>query len=340
MLRSDRTAAKKEIERCVRAANHVDAENPFLLNRMGGQEVHIRFELVLQSLLSSKGEAFLNRINPSLDRDVTILSAMSAMLHTSRVSQIKRCIAAALDLLRELEDDTKVEDAEEKQKSLMLKSTRLASSISSKRHFVSKSGVFDPRYLVFEFSYGILLRKSQVELVNEFVSRGTMCHQMIMGAGKTTVVAPLLSLMSANEKTLVVEVVPSSLLFFSRSVMRSKFNAIVRRSVYTLQFDRFTTVTNSLMTKLSRAREDRAVVVSTPSAVKSLYLKFVELLSDIDRGDRGEVVRERRGSFTISKITRMLGFKNKTVKETRKEERANQIQTLRSVLSMFRTYCC
>ena len=89
---------------------------------------------------------------------------------------------------------------------------RLASSISSKRHFVSKSGVFDPRYLVFEFSYGILLRKSQVELVNEFVSRGTMCHQMIMGAGKTTVVASCL-LMSANEKTLVVEVVPSSLLF-------------------------------------------------------------------------------------------------------------------------------
>ena len=79
-------------------------------------QVHIQFELVLQSLLSSKGEAFLNRINPSLDRDVTVLSAMSAMLHTSRVSQIKRCIAAALDLLRELEDDTKVEDAEEKQR--------------------------------------------------------------------------------------------------------------------------------------------------------------------------------------------------------------------------------
>ena len=42
MLRSDRTAARKEIERCVRAANHVDKENPFLLNRMGGQEVRGR----------------------------------------------------------------------------------------------------------------------------------------------------------------------------------------------------------------------------------------------------------------------------------------------------------
>ena len=68
--------------------------------------------------------------------------------------------------------------------------------------------------------------------------------------------------------------------------------------------------------------------MSTPSAVKSLYLKFVELLSDIDRGDRGEVVRERRGSFTLSKITRMLGFKNKTVKETRAEERAKSNSNL------------
>jgi len=185
--------------------------------------------------------------------------------------------------------------------------------------------------------YGILLRKSQVELVNEFVARGTMCHQMIMGAGKTTVVAPLLSLMSANKSTLVVEVVPSSLLFFSRSVMRSKFNAIVRRSVYTLQFDRFTTVSEGLRRKLTRAKSDRAVVVSTPSAVKSLYLKFVELLSDIDREDRGETVKERRGSFTLSKITRMLGFKNHNVKVTRAEERTNQIRILLDVLKMFRT---
>ena len=152
-LKQDRVSASKEIERCVRAANRVRNKDPFMLDRMGGQEIIVRFELVLQSLLSLNGETFLNHVNPSLDRDVTVLSAMSAMLHTSRVSQIKRCIAAALDLLRELEDTSKVEDTEAKQKSLMLKSSRLASSISSKRHFVSKAGVFDPRYLVFEFSY-------------------------------------------------------------------------------------------------------------------------------------------------------------------------------------------
>ena len=50
--------------------------------------------------------------------------------------------------------------------------------------------VFDPRFLVFEFTYNLLLRKSQVELVSGIVHSGTgsnrpsVCHQMIMGAGK------------------------------------------------------------------------------------------------------------------------------------------------------------
>lgn len=33
-----------------------------------------------------------------------------------------------------------------------------------------------------------------------------MCHQMIMGAGKTTVVAPTLSLLLADGRRLVMEV--------------------------------------------------------------------------------------------------------------------------------------
>lgn len=57
---------------------------------------------------------------------------------------------------------------------------------------------FDPRFLVFEFTYSLMLRKSQVTLVNKFLyalkNNKSMCHQMIMGAGKTTVVAPLLAM--------------------------------------------------------------------------------------------------------------------------------------------------
>ena len=53
------------------------------------------------------------------------------------------------------------------------------------------SVTFDPRLLVFEYIFDIILRKMQVELVSNFVdhanSAQSMIHQMIMGAGKTNV---------------------------------------------------------------------------------------------------------------------------------------------------------
>lgn len=71
---------------------------------------------------------------------------------------------------------------------------------------------FDPRFLVFEFVWNLLLRPKQVEIVNSFLAElkggGSRVRQMIMGAGKTTVVAPLLALMLADGDSLVVSVVP------------------------------------------------------------------------------------------------------------------------------------
>lgn len=50
----------------------------------------------------------------------------------------------------------------------------------------------------------------QVSLIGRFMSKATtgqsMCHQMIMGAGKTTVVAPTLGLLLADGQRLVMEV--------------------------------------------------------------------------------------------------------------------------------------
>ena len=60
--------------------------------------------------------------------------------------------------------------------------------------------------LQFSLIQGILFL-SQVELVDKFIqvlkNNGSVCHQMIMGAGKTTVVAPLLALILADGKSLV-----------------------------------------------------------------------------------------------------------------------------------------
>ena len=49
----------------------------------------------------------------------------------------------------------------------------------------------EPRLAIFEFCAGLMLREPQVTLLRTFASadaRGrSLCHQMLMGAGKTTV---------------------------------------------------------------------------------------------------------------------------------------------------------
>lgn len=86
----------------------------------------------------------------------------------------------------------------------------------------------------------------------------------------------------ADSKSLVIQVVPRALLEFSRGVMRSRFSAIVRRQIYTFSFDRFSEITPSIYRKLMKARENKAIIMTTPNALKSFALKFVEVLHNID----------------------------------------------------------
>ena len=109
--------------------------------------------------------------------------------------------------------------------------------------------LLEPRILLLEFCSELMLREEQVRLLRTFLgefpgastfSAGgpgssskhgsafvashihttprSLCHQLLMGAGKTTVIAPLLTLMLADGQRLVTLVVPASLLHFSRQV--------------------------------------------------------------------------------------------------------------------------
>lgn len=175
---------------------------------------------------------------------------------------------------------------------LRFTASNLAHELASQRHYAhvrqGGSGTqieLDPRFLVFEFVANIVLRDRQIQLVNDFVTSAkagqSSVHQMIMGAGKTSVVCPLLVLMLADGESLVTQVVLDSLLFQSRDVMRAVFSRVIKKKCYTLTFDRsyphnYDTLL-LLLQKLQRAKKDKAVVCTTPAAIKSLMLKYVLL---------------------------------------------------------------
>jgi hypothetical protein len=87
--------------------------------------------------------------------------------------------------------------------------------------------------------------------------------------------------MLADKKRLVLQVVPGKLLDMSRDVLRTLFSVAIPKRIYTLNFDRSSNdleAMERLHAKLVQARACASIVVSSPDAVKSLELKYVELL--------------------------------------------------------------
>ena len=161
---------------------------------------------------------------------------------------------------------------------------------------------YDPRFVVFEFASNLILRKEQVEIIRkrrleDESDSPAHVQQLIMGAGKTTTISPLLALLLADGQTLVLQVVPPALLTFSRAVMREKFSSVIAKPVNTFRFDRASEVNDLLLKKLQTARDRRAVVCATPTALKSFALKFIELANDIDELQGSAPSRTRAASW-------------------------------------------
>ena len=305
------------------AANHVDAPAPeegatrslnydakarFLLRRGAGQEPVIWHEFLFGALLSSTAAEDLMRLNPYLDRGIAeaLLDAVAVVvLRANRIGHVNRCIAGCVTLAKKLDKALQLPSHKRAEgiavllPNLAQASEGLAGNLSAQRHYVGEKGngqwQMDPRFAIFEFTWNIVLRKKQVQIVNNFL--GTLgqtpakskVKQMIMGAGKTTVVAPLLALMLADGKSLVLSVVPKALLEMSRKLMRETFATIMAKRIYTLKFERSTTVTKTLASRLANAAVNRGIVVATPTSVKSVALVYVETL--------GQIAESRAGTF-------------------------------------------
>ena len=289
------------------------AKYAFSLARYAGQETTIWFEFLVGILASDCAERQIRELSPLLS-PVTIRRAMDlivdVLFHANRIGQTRRCIVMCREFVTmltrfqaiaartpnlDLSDDTSLE------RTILIKAEKLAQQLVMKRYYVKPDDaatkiVFDPRFLVFEFTYNLMLRQSQIELIETIMrehhasdtdlsaaSSSGSAYQMIMGAGKTTVVGPLLALLLADGKRLVTQVVPLSLLEFSRSITRERFSAVIRKPVYTFTFDRFMTVTGALYRKLVKAMDTRAVLISTSTALKAFQLKFIELLHQLDQ---------------------------------------------------------
>eukprot|EP00755_Sulcionema_specki_P005608 Sspe_Gene.33212::Locus_16237_Transcript_1_1_Confidence_1.000_Length_12018::g.33212::m.33212 len=311
----------------------------FELRRFCRKEVDMWLEYILGSLISSDLQGDLQKLNPFLDdKQVERISQLTTMclLVASRVGQANKCreeVTGMIELIEGLGKDLQAaaeghhiapviqeERALARLAAMQQKSEAAAGMMSMARSFLTKEEgketfLFDPRYLLFEFTWNIVLRGTQVEMVGNFVrslrARKSHVKQMIMGAGKTTVVGPLVALMSADGETLLMQVVPPSLLDFSRGVLRSTFACLMPKQIYSFVCDRTAEIDSQVVGKFSRAAASRGIVVTTPSSLKSIYLKFVEGLERMEDSTRlpppPEHEKETRDLHSLISLWRARG---------------------------------
>ena len=291
----------------------------FQLRQLAGQEASVSTEYLFCLLVSSTGVSDLRSANPYVsekEADELLDLAVAVILHANRVGQINRCMSEARGLLRLLETAAHESSAaltagatEQLISALMLKSATLADQLLARRYYVevssppsavmsaadgalSSEGMrlqYDPRFLLFEFTHNILLRQTQVHLIQEFVGavrKGQpLVKQMLMGGGKTTMVGPMLALMLGDGEMLVLQTMPQALLEQSKATLRATFSAIMRKRVFTLVFERSSELGWGTVEKLIAARRNRGVVLCTASTVKSIQLKLLEKM-DVLRDTR------------------------------------------------------
>ena len=311
----DTVAVKDGVEELLALCNSSSSDDmrevAFSLRQRAGLEVPIEFSFLAACTATSSDSRGISVYNPSAiseaDSDGIISATLLLMMSANRITHATLALQQARSLQKVLEQmrplagvADRLTDFNRLHKELLTQSDSLAATLMMQRTYVARTGPgvyeFDPRFLLFEFCHGLLLRPSQVQLVNKLLAEmeagRSVCHQMIMGAGKTTVVGPLLAMLLANANTLVFEVVPPALLDFSAGVLRERFSAAIRKPVFTFTFDRYTKVTPQLVAKFRTARRLRAVIVAAPSSVKSFMLKFIEICHNLNR--QKNLVREEK----------------------------------------------
>ena len=191
------------------------------LTHESGQAPFCSFEMFASLLLDNSFRDRLLVYNPYLTPIAEKLAEnllVGALFSLNRAGQVARCltnVADVLDLCKKVSSGPEYRN-ESAVKAISLKSSSLAELLCTRRGYPtvesgeSSTVSYDPRFLLFEFTANMMLRDSQIRLVRRFVqafeSGGSLCHQLIMGAGKTTVIAPLLALILGSPSRLVVQV--------------------------------------------------------------------------------------------------------------------------------------
>lgn len=171
----------------------------------------------------------------------------------------------------------------------------IAYSLRAKREYTISE---HPEYLVFEVFANIRLRSDQRAKLDLFL-KGDYSQpvlQMIMGAGKTKVLLPILALLKADGNRLSMIITPESLYEETMENMRVSSKGAFSQGVTSFDFERDSNVSSdslrAILKKLESTRTNRGVLVTTSKSMQCLYLKYLEMAYTHPEDERLQLLKQ------------------------------------------------
>lgn len=148
----------------------------------------------------------------------------------------------------------------------------------------------DPEMQLFQFDQGIFIRQDQLNSIESLLEKNryggykNKIIQLIMGAGKTTVLLNMLALKRADGTNLSIIEVPEPLYESNLASLNNITSRLYGQNPFGLKFDRDTPCgefyLKNLYFRFEKIRSERNYIVTTKSSIACLELKFQTLLND------------------------------------------------------------
>lgn len=161
-----------------------------------------------------------------------------------------------------------------------------------------------PACLVLEYWDNILMRPDQMEKMKLFYETGDIqpVVQMIMGAGKTSTLMPLLALLLANGINLMILMLPEEQLQSVFDELKMKLGEGFMQYLFPFVYGRNSDYSldglRKLKNKLNNITFDKNCLISTPKSFHCIYLKTIETWSAI-RHSHGEKRIELKQQYKL-----------------------------------------
>lgn len=274
------------------------------------------------------------RANPYLTEEdcEEIHSQMKTLLITSTyVQQLDRSIEALTHYLGS-------ESVDREDKTHRLK--ELKEVLTSNRHYKADNY---PEFLVFEEALGVLLRKDQVENIQKLLdhSAPNTVLEMVVGAGKTYILSPLIAKRNANGQNLSLLMMPEELFPSMSKEIELSLGASFQSQVQSFHFDRNTQLDSKklrwILKQLQECIKEKKILMITPKSIQSFYLMAKEALLRFERVSEEESEGLFKSIQGVYQMAKEFFLGSEEVSDKKSEALFEEIQLYKKIFELFKT---